>query len=91
MNKYLILFISFIGCLLLVTCEDTKDVRESYKDEVSVYVFNDMSVNQSIENPDTSDVNIYIYFVICFYSLLYVIITIIGIRKLNKYVNLSKL
>ena len=91
MNKYLILFICFIGSLLLVTYEDNNDVIDSFYYQESVYVFNEIDVDTNIvNNPDTRDINIYVYFVIAFYSLLFIMITVKNLKKVNKYVDIKK-
>ena len=91
MNKYLILFICFIGSLLLVTYEDNREVREIFNYQESVYVFNEIDVDTNIvSNPDTGDINIYVYFVIAFYSLLFIMITVKNLKKVNKYVDIKK-
>lgn len=90
MNKYLILFICFIGSLLLVTY-DNNEVVESFNYQESVYVFNEIDVDTNIvNNPDTRDINIYVYFVIAFYSLLFIMITVKNLKKVNKYVDIKK-
>lgn len=91
MNKYLVLFISFIGSLLLVVYEDNDNISRNFSKE-SVYVFNEIDETSIVvDNPDTSDINIYVYFIILFYSLLFILVTIDNIKKINKYVNVMKL
>ena len=92
MNKYLILFICFISSLFIVTYEDDRDIRESINYQESVNVFNDMSdYTKVVNNPEMNDINIYVYFVTLFYSLLFIIITIKSMRKSNRYVNVMKI
>lgn len=90
MNKYLVLFICFIFSLLFVTYEDNTNIRESFKNEEVVTVFYEMDNNYNlIDNPDTSDININVYFVIFFYSLLCVITSYNDFKKMNKYLFLK--
>lgn len=87
MNKYLILFICFMVSLFIVTYEDNIDVRDSFNNEESVNVFYEIDSNTNIvDNPDTRDINIYVYFVIAFYSLISVIISFSSIKKINRYI-----
>lgn len=91
MNKYLVLFICFIGSLFFVTYENNNDVREGINYQESVYVFNEIGSDASIvNNPEMGDINIYMYFVIAFYSLLFILITIGSMKKVNRYVNIKK-
>lgn len=92
MNKYLILFICFISSLFIVTYEKDRDIRESINYQESVYVFNDIdNYTNVVNNPEMKDINIYVYFVTFFYSLLFIIITIKSMRKVNRYVNVMKI
>jgi hypothetical protein len=87
MNKYLILFICFMVSLFIVTYEDNIDLRDSFNNEESVNVFYEIDSNTNIvDNPDTRDINIYVYFVIAFYSLISVIISFSSIKKINRYI-----
>lgn len=85
MNRHIVLFICFILSLLFVTYEDNSDIRDVYYEE-SVSVFYDIENGSNIvENPDTGDINIYVYFVVLFYSFLNIIVSFDGIKKVNKF------
>lgn len=90
MNKYLVLFICFLLSLMFVLYEDNSDVRESTSYYDSVYVFNEIGDTSIVDNPDIRDINIYVYFIIAFYSLLFIIITVKNLCKINKYVDTKK-
>ncbi len=87
MNKYLVLFICFLLSLMFVLYEDNSGVRESFDYQDSLYVFNDITDNSVVNNPDTRDINIYYYFVVLVYSMFIIISLIYDMKRLNKYVN----
>lgn len=91
MNKYLVLFICFIGSLVLVIDGDN-DYIESVSNTDSIYVFYDINDEQNdVVNPDTRDISIQVYFVISFYSLIFTFITLNNIKKIDKYVPIKGL
>ena len=91
MNKYLVLFICFIGSLVLVIDGDN-DYIESVSNTESIYVFYDINDEQNdVVNPDTRDISIQVYFVISFYSLIFTFITLNNIKKIDKYVPIKGL
>ena len=91
MNKYLVLFICFIGSLVLIIDRDN-DYIESVSNTESIYVFYDINDEQNdVVNPDTRDISIQVYFVISFYSLIFTFITLNNIKKIDKYVPIKGL
>lgn len=86
MNKYLILFMCFIISLMFVLYEDNSEVRDSIDYYDSVYVFNELDDTTMVSNPNTSDINIYYYFVILIYSLFIIISLVYDIKRINRYV-----
>ena len=86
MNKYLVLFMCFILSLMYVLYEDNSDVRDSFNYQESIYVFNDIDRDTNIiSNPNTGDINIYVYFLLFFYSLIFLVILVKDIKKINRY------
>ena len=84
MNKIFILFICFFCSLGMVLYEDKTDVLVGNND--SVYVFNDVDNNiDEISNPNTSDLNLNVGFVVLFYSLLFGLAFFIKLRMCQRY------
>lgn len=81
MKRYLMLFILFLGSLLLVCYQDNSNVVEAYKEE-TVMVFSDIEDSSILYNNDTSDIRIEIFIIVCLYSLLVSLYLIGDIRYL---------
>ena len=80
MKKYFLVFLCFIGSLILVSNEDNGELAEKY--EENILVFNEYGIVKQ-KQPDTSDINVEMLFVISGYSLLFTILSFKDLKKIS--------